>query len=216
MKTKIAKGILLSSLIGSLLLLIGGCGKKSVTPLEADTSSGTLSGGTNIEYPPAETGYSENNIPSEGTLDDTGTLTQGDDATGNLSINSPSGDQQTDEYKREHGRSSVGLSPIYFDFDQASIRVDMADRMVNNAEVIQQLPSGSSIVIEGNCDEKGTNEYNLALGERRAINAKQYLVDLGVDAHRIRTVSYGEEQPLFMALDESAWAQNRRDDFIIE
>ncbi len=214
MNTKIANGILLSSLIGSLLLFGSGCGKKSVTPLEGDSSTGTLSGGTNIEYPPAETGYSENNLASEGTLDDTGSPQEGE-MIGNLSVNTAQ-TEQTDEYKQEHGRSSVGLSPIYFDFDQAGVRADMADKMVNNAEFIQQLPSSANIVIEGNCDDRGTNEYNLALGERRAINAKLYLVDLGVDTNRIRTVSYGEERPLFSAQDESSWAQNRRDDFIVE
>ncbi len=214
MKTKIVNGILLTAIIGSLLF-IAGCSKKTVTPLEGDTSSDTFSGGTDIKYPPAETGYSENSLPSEGTLDDTGMPSDGE-ATGNLSVNSPMADQQSEAYNREHGRSSVGFIPIYFDFDQAGIRADMADRMVNNAEFIQQLPSGSNVVIEGNCDDRGTNEYNIALGERRAINAKLYLVDLGVDANIIRTVSYGEERPLFLAQDESSWAQNRRDDFIVE
>ncbi len=213
MKTKIAKTIILSSIIGSLLMFGSGCSKKSVTPLDGESSS-TLSGGTDIEYPSAETGYSENTIASEGTLDDTASATEGE-MTGNLSVNN-SQMEPTDEYKREHGRSSVGLSPIYFDFDQAGVRSDMADRMVNNAEYIQQLPQASTIVIEGNCDDRGTNEYNLALGERRAINAKDYLVDLGVDANKIRTVGYGEERQLFTDQDEAAWAQNRRDDFIIE
>jgi peptidoglycan-associated lipoprotein len=116
----------------------------------------------------------------------------------------------------KNGRSSNGLSPIYFDFDQAGIRKNMTDIMVSNAEFIQQLPMPTTVVIEGNCDEVGTNEYNLALGERRAINAKDYLVDLGVDPARIRTVSYGEERPLFTDQDEESHAHNRRDDFIVE
>jgi len=72
------------------------------------------------------------------------------------------------------------------------------------------------IVIEGNCDERGTNEYNLALGERRAINVKEYMINLGVDATRIRTISYGEERPLFIGQNELDWSQNRRADFIVE
>jgi peptidoglycan-associated lipoprotein len=77
------------------------------------------------------------------------------------------------------------------------------------------LPN-AAIVIEGNSDERGTNEYNLALGERRAITAKQYLVDLGIDAARIQTISYGEERPLFTGQDEDSYSQNRRDDFIMK
>jgi peptidoglycan-associated lipoprotein len=76
--------------------------------------------------------------------------------------------------------------------------------------------ASDSIVIEGNCDARGTNEYNLALGERRAINAKKYMMDLGVDGKRIRTVSYGEERPLFEGSDEISYQYNRRDDFVIE
>ena len=72
------------------------------------------------------------------------------------------------------------------------------------------------IVIEGNCDERGTNEYNLALGERRAINVKEYMVNLGVDPMRIRTVSYGEERPLFTEQNDLDWSQNRRADLIVE
>ena len=75
---------------------------------------------------------------------------------------------------------------------------------------------GLVIVIEGNCDERGTNEYNLALGERRAINAKEYMVNLGVNPARIRTVSYGEERLLFLGQNELDWSQNRRADFIVE
>lgn len=212
MQTKLANVVLLSSLVGSLLLLGSGCTKKSIAPLEDTTSSSTPEG-TNIEYPPAETGYSESTLASEGTLDDTSTSREGE-LTGNLSVNNPN--EPSNEYKMKNGRSSNGLSPIYFDFDQAAIRKDMTDIMVSNAEFIQQLPMPTTVVIEGNCDEVGTNEYNLALGERRAINAKDYLVDLGVDPARIRTVSYGEERPLFTNDDDESRAHNRRDDFIVE
>ncbi|MCK5229763.1 MAG: OmpA family protein, partial [Desulfobulbaceae bacterium] len=69
--------------------------------------------------------------------------------------------------------------------------------------------------IEGNCDERGTNEYNMALGERRARSAKKYLTNLGVEGSRIETISYGEEKPLNYGHDELSWSQNRRDDFVI-
>ena len=72
------------------------------------------------------------------------------------------------------------------------------------------------VIIEGHCDERGTNEYNLALGERRANSAKDYIVNLGVDPARLKTVSYGEEKPLAEGHNEEAWAQNRRAHFVPE
>ncbi|HFQ89009.1 MAG TPA: peptidoglycan-associated lipoprotein Pal [Desulfobulbus sp.] len=148
--------------------------------------------------------------PSEESLDASGP--GGGQALGSLNVNS---DQNSEEYKKLHGRSSVEMQPVYFDFDQASIRTDQASRLEHNADYLNAHP-GTKVVIEGNCDERGTNEYNLALGERRALNAKNYLVDLGVSPDRIRTISYGEERPLFTGHDEFSWAQNRRDDFVLE
>ena len=83
-----------------------------------------------------------------------------------------------------------------------------------NAEVLQRYPSWV-ITIEGHCDERGTAEYNLGLGERRALAAQQYLVGFGVDAERVRTVSYGKEFPFDPGHDEDAWAANRRAHFVI-
>ena len=211
MKMKTARYILLSALILSLLLLAGGCTKKPVDAPATGSKGTTLDGGTDIDYPAADGGgYSESTISETGTLDDTG----GDGLTGNLSVNTEDQERSV-EYRKKHGRSSVGLSPIYFGFDQAVIRADMADRMANNALYLKQMPA-ADVVIEGNSDERGTKEYNLALGQRRAINAKQYLIDLGIAPGRMRTVSYGEERPLFPGSDEFAYAQNRRVDFILE
>ncbi|HEB50413.1 MAG TPA: peptidoglycan-associated lipoprotein Pal [Desulfobulbus sp.] len=148
--------------------------------------------------------------PSEESLDASGTGRG--EALGSLNVNS---DQNSEEYKRTHGRSSVEMQPIYFDFDQASIRADQVGRLEHNADYLNGHP-GARVIIEGNCDERGTNEYNLALGERRALNAKNYLVELGVSPDRIRTISYGEERPLFTGDDEFSWSQNRRDDFVLE
>ncbi len=213
MKIHSVKTLLIISLLTSLLILVSSCSKKVVESPTAGPGSSSLSGGTDINYPPAETGYSETNMPAEGTLDDTAVVQEGNQQ-GNLSVNMNE-TNTSDEYKKEHGRSSVGLSPIYFNFDQAGIRPDMADRMANNALFLKQLPD-AKVIVEGNCDNRGTNEYNLALGERRALNAKDYLINLGVEAYRIRTVSYGEERPLFPGQDEFSHSQNRRDDFILE
>ncbi|MEN8199276.1 MAG: peptidoglycan-associated lipoprotein Pal [Thermodesulfobacteriota bacterium] len=199
--------VLSTALLSSLLLLSSGCSKKSVIPPE-DTS-GELSGGTDINYPSADSSYSEAGLAGEESMDGSG-----GQSLGNLSINSETG-EQSEEYKRTHGRSSMAFSPIYFDFDQARISADMQPVLTANADYMKESP-GTAIVIEGNCDERGTNEYNLALGERRAINAKEYMVNLGVDSARIRTVSYGEERPLFSDQSEQDWSQNRRADFIVE
>ncbi|HEB68714.1 MAG TPA: peptidoglycan-associated lipoprotein Pal [Desulfobulbus sp.] len=107
------------------------------------------------------------------------------------------------------------MLPIYFDFDQAGIRDDQTSRLERNAEYLKANPS-RNLVIEGNSDERGTNEYNLALGERRALNAKNYLIELGIEEYRIRTLSFGEERPLFTGQTEFDWSQNRRDDFVLE
>ena len=104
------------------------------------------------------------------------------------------------------------LEPIFFDFDKSNIKPVAKAILDKNAEWISKNPA-AKIRIEGNCDERGTNEYNMALGERRASSAKQYLITLGVAADRLSTVSYGEEKPLDPGHDEAAWAKNRRDDF---
>lgn len=110
-------------------------------------------------------------------------------------------------------RGTIG-EPIYFDFDKYDIRPEYRDVLSRKAEVLNEFPE-IAVRIEGHADERGTVEYNLALGERRAQAAKDYLVSLGVDPDRISTISYGEERPAVEGHDESAWSQNRRDEFVI-
>lgn len=112
------------------------------------------------------------------------------------------------------GRTSAPMLPIYFDFDESNIRADQESRMVVNGDFLKENPD-LLIRIEGNCDPRGTSEYNMALGERRAISAKKYLNNLGIDNTRMRTISYGEERLLLHGHDELSYAQNRRDDFVI-
>lgn len=168
--------------------------------------------GNDISYPTAGGGYSEGNLPIEGSLDDT---TRQGAAGGAGGVAQGSADQQSDEYLRLHGRSSKNLFPIYFDFDSANVRNDMTQVMIDNAEYLKTIPN-ATVVLEGNSDERGTNEYNLALGERRAINTQQYLVNLGIDTYRIQTLSYGEEQPIFQELNDDAYNRNRRVDFVVK
>ena len=109
----------------------------------------------------------------------------------------------------------VSVTDINFDFDKSNIRPDAREILKANADYI--LKNGvTAIVIEGNCDSRGTAEYNMALGERRAREAKKYLVNLGVKESIMKTVSYGKERPLDPAENEEAWAKNRRDHFVIK
>jgi peptidoglycan-associated lipoprotein len=112
------------------------------------------------------------------------------------------------------GRTHAPMQPIYFDYDSSSVREDQRARIERNAAFLRDNPH-VSVRIEGNCDDRGTNEYNMALGERRATSAKNYLINLGIEERRIIKVSYGEEKPLAMGASERDWAQNRRDDFVI-
>ena len=120
-------------------------------------------------------------------------------------------------WAKKNAEALVGLSlqNIYFDYDKSAIRPDAREILKANAEIFTKN-SSAKIVVEGHCDERGTAEYNMALGERRAQEAKQYLVNLGIDASRIETISYGKERPLDNRSTEEAWAQNRRAQFLLK
>ncbi len=101
---------------------------------------------------------------------------------------------------------------IYFDYNSYSLRPDAMASLKNNAEKIRSVP-GVIIQIEGHCDERGTQEYNLALGEKRALATREYLMNMGVSGDRMVTISYGEEDPADGGHSESAWRKNRRSEF---
>ncbi|MFH1809139.1 MAG: peptidoglycan-associated lipoprotein Pal [Pseudomonadota bacterium] len=102
---------------------------------------------------------------------------------------------------------------IFFDFNQASITTEARATLDQTASCLKERPD-LKITIEGHCDERGTAEFNLALGERRADSTRKYLQKLGVDAKRVKIISYGEEKPLDSGSSESAWSQNRRAEFV--
>jgi peptidoglycan-associated lipoprotein len=104
--------------------------------------------------------------------------------------------------------------PIYFDYDKSDIRSDASATLDRKVPWLQ-ANAGMRIRIEGNADERGSDEYNLALGQRRAASAKKYLVEHGIDAARFDLVSYGEERPVCTEHNEDCWQRNRRDDFVI-
>ena len=104
---------------------------------------------------------------------------------------------------------------VYFDFDKSDLRQDARDVLSKNAEIIVKSFAGAKIQVEGHCDERGSAEYNLALGERRAKSAQKYLTTLRVKAENLSIISYGKEKPAANGSDEAAWAKNRRAEFVV-
>ncbi len=123
--------------------------------------------------------------------------------------------QQTETQATTPSAAEASLETVYFDFDKSDLRQDTRDALNRNAEILLKSQPKTKIRIEGHCDERGSAEYNLALGERRATSALQYLITLGVKADRLSTVSYGKEKPAVQGHDESAWSKNRRAEFVI-
>ncbi|MGD9949962.1 MAG: peptidoglycan-associated lipoprotein Pal [Desulfobulbus sp.] len=121
---------------------------------------------------------------------------------------------ETEDTGIMEGRTSGPMVPVYFAFDSSQVEGEQVQRIETDADFMKKNP-GVNIRIEGNCDPRGTQEYNLALGERRAQSAKSYLINLGVNSDQLTTVSFGEEKLLLFGHDEISWAQNRRDDFVI-
>ena len=115
----------------------------------------------------------------------------------------------------QFGDSSL-LQPVYFDYNSESLRSDAAATLENNAGLILNGTVKGYVQVAGHCDERGPQEYNLALGERRALSVREYLMRLGVPGDRLVTMSYGEESPAVAGSGEEAWSQNRRCEFHIQ
>jgi peptidoglycan-associated lipoprotein len=186
---KMKKGILqylaMACVVVSLSFFVGGCAKKKVQS-DKDMAPGTVS-----DTVKADTGTGlgqEESLASKWIGGDTGAVLE--------------------------GRTTAPMLPIYFDYDKSEIRADQMDRIRKNGDLLIGSPQ-VRVRVEGNTDERGTNEYNMGLGERRAVAAVKYLVNMGVAEGRIDTLSFGEENPLNLGHDEMAWSQNRRADFVI-
>lgn len=123
------------------------------------------------------------------------------------------GIDEADITNLEEAIRSGKIRDIFFGYDQAELTAEAKRILEENARWIRQYPKGT-VVIEGHCDERGTEEYNLALGDRRALAARDYLMQLGVDPGQVETISYGEERPFDPGHDEAAWSQNRRAHFV--
>ncbi len=108
---------------------------------------------------------------------------------------------------------AADVRTVYFDYDSYALRPDALTTLKGNATIFSQDAQRNTVQIEGHCDERGTQEYNMALGERRALAVRDYLINLGVPARNLLTVSYGEERPAVIGSNEAAWSKNRRAEF---
>jgi peptidoglycan-associated lipoprotein len=141
----------------------------------------------------------------------------GEGQRGAASESTTQGQSSLDQLREGKPPATPALSPlkdIYFSFDRYDLEVGARDTLKANADWLKRNPA-VRIEIEGHCDERGTNEYNLALGAKRAQAAKDYLVTLGIATERLSTISYGEEIPVCKEHNESCWSQNRRDRFVV-
>jgi len=139
-------------------------------------------------------------------------------AATNAKSSSPNSDKQNKSQQMNKSAGTDNLrnafEKIYFNFDSSALSDAARQSLVKNFAVLKQNPQ-SRIRVEGHCDERGSGEYNLALGERRAQAAVRYLTTMGVQAARLSTISYGKEKPADSGHDEAAWAKNRRDEFFV-
>jgi peptidoglycan-associated lipoprotein len=176
------------------MMLVGGCAKKQ-PPISrpAPPPSTTVTEGPAVPTTPTERVPETPPVASEPRVEEGASL-----------------DMKTlDELNRDSP-----LRPVFFAFDSAELDEAGQQVLKGDAEILQKYPNWV-VTVEGHCDERGTAEYNLALGERRALAARNYLVSLGAAGNRLRTVSYGNEFPFDPAHNEEAWARNRRAHFVI-
>ncbi len=124
--------------------------------------------------------------------------------------------KMTDRERMEQDGTNFGLSDVFFGYDKYGIDDEASYVLKANARVLKDQYKNAGVLIEGHCDERGTLEYNLELGKRRAQNIKNYLIDLGVKESNIRIVSYGKERPFCMTSEPVCWAQNRRGHFLLQ
>jgi len=174
----------------ALVLALGGCGKKNEevkTNLEAQASE-REEGVENVDL--QEGSFGGEKVGGEET--------QSEDL----------------EAQEEAAQPAVVLQDVFFDYDKYDLSDEARERLNQDGRLLRQNTKGV-LVLEGHCDERGTVQYNLALGEKRAKEVKEYLANLGIDATRIKIVSYGKERPFALGHDESAWAQNRRVHFVL-
>jgi peptidoglycan-associated lipoprotein len=199
--------ILMVPAVGALLL---GCPKK-ITKTEATPQPRVSEsvGVTRPTAPPASSaGGAGTKQPTDRQTDEQRTAqllaSRGEDI--------PIKESPTIEFVDPTSEDKAVLKPIYFEYNKSNIRPEYQPVLENISKWLVGK-DGSQLLVEGHCDERGTDEYNLALGERRALAVRRYLIALGVSSDRVHTISYGEEKPAVSGSDEAAWSKNRRAEF---
>ncbi len=169
-----------------VMLFSAGCAKKELVKSEEPIAPPTA-----VEKAPAVTQPAETPAPE-----------------------TPAVKEETLQETNKNEAPAATLETIHFDFDSYVLSAEARDTLKKNAEMMMSKP-GTKVQVQGNCDERGSAEYNLALGENRAKAAARYLETLGVAQNRLSTISFGKEKPVDPGHDDAAWAKNRRDDFVI-
>ena len=203
MSSRCRNGILVALLIS--VVVLAGCAKR---PAMTAASAPAPSGAAQATAPPATTppAATTPSTPGGGTTSTT-PGTSGTQPPSGGGTATPAARPPVSEFA-----ANPNLKDIYFDFDKYDIRPGDAKTLDGNATWLKG--NNNLVLIEGHCDERGTNEYNLALGERRAKATMNYLVSQGVQAGRITIISYGEERPICTEHNEACWAKNRRAHFL--
>jgi peptidoglycan-associated lipoprotein len=185
----------------AVIILAGCCPAKKPPQKTPVTTPGTGA--------PTETSTATPGTTSSGAGTATPTEVKVATAGGGVPLTAPSPET---EFVEPTGAAAEILKPVYFDFDKYSLRPDAQKILKNVAKYLLDNPK-VLVAINGYCDERGTDEYNLVLGEQRALSARNFLIGMGVSPKRLFTVSYGKAQPADPAHTEDAWTKNRRDEF---
>ena len=205
---KITKLATLTTLAVVLTLAVAGCKKKPVRTTPLPGQAVTQIGDADAAKPMGL---------NEGLA--TTPVTQPNADTTGMGSKLGQGDvvplSQGDISGRPQDRETFKSDTVYFDFDRSTIKPSEAPKIDAVAEQFKNMPAANDLLIEGNCDERGTEEYNRALGERRALAVREYLIRAGVNPEKIHTISFGEDKPVALGHDDAAWALNRRADFVV-
>jgi peptidoglycan-associated lipoprotein len=188
-------------LILALILILPSCTKKKISSQPAVTSAAELEAQKKAAEEARQRELAKQRAIQEENLKEQGLKESGLSA-------------EMAEERKLTERAVFENEDIHFEFDSIILSQQAQDILRKKAQYLKENPN-LMVTIEGHCDSRGTNEYNMALGDRRAYSAKTFLVDLGINESRLRTVSYGEERPLDPAENEEAYAKNRRDHFVI-
>ena len=159
-------------------------------------------------------------VPTDNTsgIERTGRTGGPDDVTRAQQLPNPDGTVplggRFDPSRSDQDRVPLASYTVYFDFDRSAIKSSETGKIESVAGYLRSN-SGVGVLVEGHCDERGTEQYNLSLGERRALAIREYLINLGIDGNRVYTISFGEDRPADPGHNEAAWAKNRRGEFVV-